>query len=151
MPALAHGTLRAAAPAAKVASSARPMQFHASRRAFRARPQACLEILSRKLSCVVPMSASDSKSLTGIGFLTVVELPQYGLCGGLLVVNAAARPLEFHCTAPVKADRAGDPLRPHAAALPVRRADRAGPLEQGPRGAGDGLHRLRTCCRCGPW
>jgi hypothetical protein len=41
-----------------------------------------------------------------IGFLTVVEHPQHGLFGGYLVLNLAGRPVEFHCTAPVKPNRA---------------------------------------------
>jgi hypothetical protein len=52
------------------------------------------------------------------GFLTIVEQPELGLLGGYLVLNAAGRPLEFHCTAPVKANRAqeilyGPTLRPY--------------------------------------
>lgn len=52
------------------------------------------------------MSASGPKSLPAIGFLTVLDQPDVGLMGGYLVLNAAGRPLEFHCTAPVKANRA---------------------------------------------
>jgi hypothetical protein len=40
------------------------------------------------------------------GFLTVVESPAHGLFGGYLLVDALGRPLEFHCTAPVKISRA---------------------------------------------
>lgn len=63
------------------------------------------------------MSSSGSKSLPTIGFLTVCDYGEAGLCGGYLVLNAAGRPLEFHCTAPVKANRAqeilyGPTLRP---------------------------------------
>lgn len=39
------------------------------------------------------------------GFLTVVGQPSLGLVGGYLLLNAQARPLEFHCTAPVRATR----------------------------------------------
>jgi len=35
-----------------------------------------------------------------------VEHPQHGLFGGYLVLNLAGRPVEFHCTAPVKPNRA---------------------------------------------
>jgi len=45
-----------------------------------------------------------------LGFLTVIEHPQYGLFGGYLVLNVAGRPLEFHCTAPVKPNRAQEIL-----------------------------------------
>lgn len=40
------------------------------------------------------------------GFLTAIDSPQHGLFGGYLVVDALGRPLEFHCTAPVKVTRA---------------------------------------------
>lgn len=40
------------------------------------------------------------------GFLTTLESPTHGLFGGYLVVDALGRPLEFHCTAPVKVSRA---------------------------------------------
>jgi len=40
------------------------------------------------------------------GFLTTVESAAHGLFGGYLVVDALGRPLEFHCTAPVKVSRA---------------------------------------------
>jgi len=52
------------------------------------------------------MTASDVKSLPVLGFLTVVEYQPHGLFGGYLVLNALGRPLEFHCTAPVKPNRA---------------------------------------------
>jgi hypothetical protein len=58
-----------------------------------------------------------AKPVPCLGFLTVVEDAQQGLLGGYLLLNAAGRPLEFHCTAPVKANRAqeilyGPTLRP---------------------------------------
>jgi hypothetical protein len=56
------------------------------------------------------MGISDAKSKPALGFLTVVEHPQYGLFGGYLVLNAAGRPLEFHCTAPIKPNRAQEIL-----------------------------------------
>jgi hypothetical protein len=37
--------------------------------------------------------------------LTVVEVPQLGHCGGLLVVSHIGRPIEFHCTTPVSTNR----------------------------------------------
>jgi hypothetical protein len=64
------------------------------------------------------MSVRGAASPTAWGFLTVVEHPQHGLFGGYLVLNAAARPLEFHCTTPLKPNRAqeilyGPTLRPY--------------------------------------
>lgn len=40
------------------------------------------------------------------GFLTAVDSPSHGLFGGYLLVDLTGRPLEFHCTAPVKVSRA---------------------------------------------
>lgn len=51
------------------------------------------------------MSGSPAKSAPCLGFLTVVSQAELGLLGGYLILNAAGRPLEFHCTAPVKASR----------------------------------------------
>ena len=53
-----------------------------------------------------------------LGFLSVLESPQLGFIGGLLALNASGRPLEFHCTAPVRPNRAqqilyGPTLRPY--------------------------------------
>lgn len=62
----------------------------------------------------------DAKSRTpaALGFLTVTEHAELGLFGGYLVLNSAGRPLEFHCTSPVKPNRAqeilyGPTLRPY--------------------------------------
>ena len=44
--------------------------------------------------------------IPALGFLTVVEDAEHGLFGGYLVLNLIGRPLEFHCTAPVKPNRA---------------------------------------------
>ena len=54
------------------------------------------------------MSASkSSRSSTPhwLGYLTYVELPGLGTVGGLLTVDRRARPLEFHCTAPLLPNR----------------------------------------------
>ena len=48
----------------------------------------------------------SAKPCSGLGFLTVVDDPQHGLFGGYLVLNTSGRPLEFHCTAPIKPNRA---------------------------------------------
>ncbi|MFM9024814.1 MAG: hypothetical protein ACKON7_05685 [Planctomycetaceae bacterium] len=47
----------------------------------------------------------DGAAVT-FGFLTVVDSSAHGLFGGYLLVDGAGRPLEFHCTAPVKVSRA---------------------------------------------
>jgi hypothetical protein len=52
------------------------------------------------------MTTGDSKSQPALGFFTILEHEAHGLVGGYLILNAAGRPLEFHCTAPVKPNRA---------------------------------------------
>jgi len=52
------------------------------------------------------MESGKNTSKPAIGFLTVIDHPQHGLFGGYLVLNLAGRPLEFHCTAPIKPNRA---------------------------------------------
>jgi len=52
------------------------------------------------------MKSNDAKSNLSIGFLTIVEHPDAGLFGGYLVLNRLGRPMEFHCTAPIKPSRA---------------------------------------------
>jgi hypothetical protein len=52
------------------------------------------------------MTSGDAKSHGALGFLTVLEHEQQGLVGGYLILNPSGRPLEFHCTAPVKPNRA---------------------------------------------
>ncbi len=50
--------------------------------------------------------ADSAASRKALGFLTIVGHEPHGLFGGYLLLNAAGRPLEFHCTAPVKPNRA---------------------------------------------
>lgn len=52
------------------------------------------------------MTQANFNSATTFGFLTVVEIASLGHCGGLLVVSGIGRPIEFHCTAPVRTNRA---------------------------------------------
>jgi len=52
------------------------------------------------------MKTGDAKSCLTMGFLTVIEYPECGLFGGYLVLNRLGRPLEFHCTVPIKPSRA---------------------------------------------
>ena len=60
----------------------------------------------------------DEAPKNAIGFLTIVENATHGLFGGYLLLNPAGRPMEFHCTAPVKPNRAqqilyGPTLKPY--------------------------------------
>jgi hypothetical protein len=64
------------------------------------------------------MSSPSTKSADCLGFLTVVENADGSLLGGYLLLNASGRPLEFHCTAPVKPNRTqeilyGPTLKPY--------------------------------------
>ncbi len=56
------------------------------------------------------MNASGQKSLPAIGFLTVTQDDEHGFFGGYLILNSMGRPLEFHCTAPVRPNRAQEIL-----------------------------------------
>ncbi len=83
------------------------------------------------------MTTSDVSTESPLGFLTVVEDRKHGLFGGYLVLNRAGRPLEFHCTAPVRANRAqeilyGPTLRPYLYGEQIGRTL----LEQGKHGTG---------------
>jgi hypothetical protein len=51
------------------------------------------------------MHPAATTNASSLGFLTVVESVDLGLLGGYLLLNPAGRPLEFHCTAPVKPTR----------------------------------------------
>jgi hypothetical protein len=51
------------------------------------------------------MEATTPNSLSTFAFLTVLEIPQVGYCGGMLVLNQWGRPIEFHCSAPVNPTR----------------------------------------------
>lgn len=52
------------------------------------------------------MSTSKGTDHFSLGFLTVRMHSDLGYLGGYLLVNSLARPLEFHCTLPVKPTRA---------------------------------------------
>ncbi len=47
---------------------------------------------------------------SAIGFLTTVASASHGVFGGYLLVDEVGRPLEFHCTAPVRVSRAQEIL-----------------------------------------
>jgi hypothetical protein len=50
------------------------------------------------------MTANGKHEQLRLGFLTAIEVPDKGFVGGLLVTNHCGRPLEFQCTAPVRAN-----------------------------------------------
>ena len=66
--------------------------------------------------CDEPLTRSPTKNMLSesaanddppaiFGFYSVMELDEVGFCGGFLVLNEIGRPLEFHCTLPVKPER----------------------------------------------
>ncbi len=69
-----------------------------------------LRKLGNRFPISLPVRMSDIKSKAAIGFLTVIPDPEHGLFGGYLVLNRAGRPLEFHCTTPIKPNRAQEIL-----------------------------------------
>lgn len=48
------------------------------------------------------MHGTASNPLPAFGFLTSVEDPEHGYFGGYLILSELGRPLEFHCSTPVK-------------------------------------------------
>lgn len=55
---------------------------------------------------------------TIFGYLSAVETADHGYFGGYLLISSLGRPLEFHCTAPIRPSRAqeilyGPTLRPY--------------------------------------
>src|SRR5580693_507018 len=70
---------------------------------------------------------SHARSQAAWGFLTVLSSDEQGLIGGYLVLNSSGRPLEFHCTAPIKPNRAqqilyGPTLEPYLFGEQIGRA-----------------------------
>ena len=89
---------------------------------------------------------SNASSTPALGFLTVLDDPQNGLFGGYLVLNMEGRPLEFHCTAPIKPNRAQEILYgPTLESFLVWRADRSHPACAGENRAAAGLHGSPAC------
>ncbi len=52
------------------------------------------------------MADNERPSSGALGFLTILSHEQLGFVGGYLITNLSGRPLEFHCTAPIKPNRA---------------------------------------------
>lgn len=57
-----------------------------------------------------PMNVPLPTAAVNFGYLSAVELPELGYFGGYLLVSQLGRPLEFHCTAPVRPSRAQEIL-----------------------------------------
>lgn len=56
------------------------------------------------------MAKSSDEAPRTLGFCTVRSHAEHGFFGGYLILNTHARPLEFHCTLPVKPSRAQEIL-----------------------------------------
>ncbi|MDO4587648.1 MAG: hypothetical protein Q4C95_10175 [Planctomycetia bacterium] len=56
------------------------------------------------------MSATNAEQINQLGFITVLGNIRQGLVGGFLILNLVGRPTEFHCTAPVRPNRAQEIL-----------------------------------------
>jgi hypothetical protein len=56
------------------------------------------------------MTTSGLTSKAVLGFLTIVKDCDQALYGGYLVLNLLGRPMEFHCTTPIKPNRAQEIL-----------------------------------------
>lgn len=52
------------------------------------------------------LTRSSQQTDLYLGFLAVVDQASHGLVGGYLVLNQFGRPVEFHCTTPVRPSRA---------------------------------------------
>jgi hypothetical protein len=52
------------------------------------------------------MTRENSFIRTTFGYLSAVESAEHGFFGGYLLISSGGRPLEFHCTAPVRPSRA---------------------------------------------
>ena len=52
------------------------------------------------------MSNETPNQETTFGYLSVINSAEHGYFGGYLIVGPMGRPLEFHCTAPIRPSRA---------------------------------------------
>ena len=62
-------------------------------------------------------ATGDEGEAPTYGYLTTVDSAVHGVFGGFLLVDGVGRPLEFHCTTPVKVSRAQQIL--YGATLPA--------------------------------
>jgi len=53
----------------------------------------------------VSEQTESNEPIERLGFITIVDVPELGFAGGMLVVSPAGRPVEFHCTPPVAENR----------------------------------------------
>jgi hypothetical protein len=75
------------------------------------------------------VSGREDAPATGVfGFLTVRDAAGAGTFGGYLLVDLSGRPLEFHCTAPVRVTRAQEILYGATLARQLHGEQIGGPL-----------------------
>jgi hypothetical protein len=76
---------------------------------------------------------------TSFGFLSSVHTAEHGYFGGYLIVSELGRPLEFHCTSPVRPSRAQEILYGPTLQAYLLGEDAGGPPDgRGNDGDGDG-------------
>jgi hypothetical protein len=68
-------------------------------------PRQVLLACRRAPRCIVAMPNSISPE-KAFGYLSTIESPEHGFFGGYLLISCLGRPLEFHCTAPIRPSRA---------------------------------------------
>ncbi len=56
------------------------------------------------------MMHASPEEPTVFGYLSILQSPEHGYFGGYLIVSPLGRPLEFHCTAPIRPSRAQEIL-----------------------------------------
>jgi len=68
-----------------------------------------LDLALRDRICSLMLHASPTTQ-TIFGYLSTVQSLEHGFFGGYLIISTLGRPLEFHCTAPVRPSRAQEIL-----------------------------------------
>ena len=56
------------------------------------------------------MRVEEKRHISNLGFLTALGNSHHGVIGGFLVLNMTGRPVEFHCTSPVRPNKAQEIL-----------------------------------------
>lgn len=78
---------------------------------FNAPGERAVDAWQTNLDSLEKMTRPEGKKQpTHLGFLTAMGDPTRGVVGGFLVLNLVGRPTEFHCTAPVRPNRAQEIL-----------------------------------------
>ena len=102
----------------KVASEAVPMDCVTAYREAVGKHCPNCQVSSYFPPAQLAMSNANNSQERTFGYLSTVESAEYGYFGGYLIVSGLGRPLEFHCTAPIRPSRAqqilyGPTLQPY--------------------------------------